>query len=168
LANNYGNLVSRVLTMCHKYTEGKVPPVDVENLKADSRSVIAAAWKQYDKDLLENINIQAALQSPIKLLDYANRRIEESKPWEMAKSKSQKAELDTLLYELLELIRAVTAMMWPAIPGTAQKVAIELFHSLPGEVWNDAKQVRQWARLRSDDQLGPLPFILFPRQDGKK
>jgi methionyl-tRNA synthetase len=166
LSNNYGNLVSRVLTMCHKYTNGQVPEIDVENHRSECEAVVTKAWELYDKEVTKAHDIQAALAVPKQLLDFANRLIEEQKPWEMARDRAQRKELDALLYDLLEIVRAVTAMMWPAIPDTAQRVAKELFFSLPGEVWQDSEQVRKWSRLRSGDQLGTLPFILFPRQNG--
>lgn len=116
LANNLGNLVSRVLTMTEKYSGGKVP-----SQAKDERIVneVLKTWKDYQAHF-DNFNLKAAIESVLGLLNFANQYIEEKKPWEMAKK--EPAEVLKILYHLLELIRHTSLMLVPFIPEAAAKI----------------------------------------------
>lgn len=116
LAHNLGNLVSRVFTMTEKYSNGKVPPLAKEEAVVNT---VLATWKNYHASL-EAFNLKGALESVFALLDFANRYIDETKPWELAKKEPTKVL--QILYHLLELIRHVSFMLLPFIPETAKKI----------------------------------------------
>lgn len=163
LANDYGNLVSRVVAMTHKYSEGKVPDVEPGEVTNLEQAIVTEKWEEYDKALAE-LDIQGALAAAQQLIIFCNRRIDELKPWELVKEESKKKELQELLYELLETIRHVTSMLWPAIPGTAHRVAAEIFFSFASERWENAEWARGWGSLKPGEAVGQ-PVILFPRRD---
>jgi methionyl-tRNA synthetase len=161
LANDYGNLVSRVHTMCKKYCDGGVPQVAAEEVDNLEKVIVEEKWREYHAAVAE-MDIKKALEAPHALVVFCNRRIEEHKPWAMAKDEDKKAALNELLYELLEIIRTVTAMLQPAIPGTCATVARDLFPSLSKEAWQGAN-AEQWGLLEAGSALGGESLMLFPR-----
>jgi len=164
LANDYGNLVSRVLNMAHKYCDGNVPMVDPVNVANLEKVVTDENWADYD-NAVKALEINKALGEAQQLIVFCNRRIDELKPWEMAKDEYRKQELDEFLYELLEVIRHITVMIWPAIPNTAQRVASEMYISISEDSWTNPELTRSWGVLQPGSKLGPTPLILFPRHD---
>jgi methionyl-tRNA synthetase len=164
LANDYGNLVSRVLAMTHKYCDGNVPNVVPESVANLEKVVTHENWGDYD-NALDALDINGGLNEAQELIVFCNRRIDELKPWEMAKDEGRRHELEAFLYELLEVIRHITAMIWPAIPTSAERVAKELFVSIPVESWQNPDFSRTWGKLEPGSKLGPTPLILFPRHD---
>lgn len=150
LANDLGNLVSRVWTMCSKYTDGKVPNGGGKNTY---QSLISKAWENYEQ-AIEAREIHQALATTHTLLVYSNRRIDEAKPWVLAKDEAKREELEGLLYELLEIIREVTCMLTPAIPHTTERIGREMLAVESLEV-----------PLTTGQALGTDPVILFPRRN---
>lgn len=116
LANNLGNLVSRVLTMTEKYSGGKVPP------SAKDEAVVTEVmktWKEYH-EYFTDFNIKAGCEAVLRLLTCANRYVDETKPWVLAKTEPVKVH--AILYHLLELLRHVSLMLTPILPQAAAKM----------------------------------------------
>ena len=122
LANTYGNLVNRTIAMVKKYfgdakiTKGTKTDFDDELINQINESV-----KNY-KDLMDQFRVADALEEAMKLLRQANKFIDETAPWALAKDESKKDLLLNVLYNLLESIRIGTILLEPAIPETAKKV----------------------------------------------
>jgi methionyl-tRNA synthetase len=117
LANNIGNLVSRVLAMNVKYFDGKVPAADRSNgvFKAD----VAEMWKKYQA-AIGDFDLKKALEIVVDLAMRANKFVDDTKPWVLAKGDQE--ELARVIYALLEMIRQIALMLLPFIPGTAEKI----------------------------------------------
>ncbi|MBT3704444.1 methionine--tRNA ligase [Candidatus Peregrinibacteria bacterium] len=116
LANSYGNLVNRVCMMVDRYLDGEIKGKEKND---DLREVIEKFWEKYE-DGMNNFNIKVSCEAVLKLLDYGNKYVEDQKPWELAK-----VDMDSLaavLYNLLEVVRNVSLMLWPIIPGKATEV----------------------------------------------
>ena len=122
LANTYGNLVSRTLAMVKKYfgneaiTEGTKTEFD-EELK----NAFSVAYGKYHS-LMDQFKVADALEEAMKALRSANKYIDQTEPWVLAKDESKKDTLKNVLYNLLEAIRLGTIILEPAIPQTAEKV----------------------------------------------
>ncbi|MEK9132639.1 MAG: methionine--tRNA ligase [Patescibacteria group bacterium] len=116
LANNLGNLVSRVLTMTEKYSGGKVPVVSKDEAVVNK---VMSAWKGYHDHIAE-FNLKAAAEDVFVMLTFANQYIDENKPWELAKK--DPSGVLKILYHLLELIRHTSFMLTPFLPETAAKI----------------------------------------------
>ena len=122
LVNNLGNLVKRTLDMQKKYFDKVVQaPCQTEALDAE---LVDACVKAYD-GLVKNMDafrVADALECVFEMLSRANKYIDETTPWSLAKDESQKARLGTVLYNLLETIRWGAVMLLPFIPETAENI----------------------------------------------
>ena len=162
LANNLGNLVSRTHAMTVKYFDGTVPapgaeePLD-EELKAACRKAIAE-----EKSLMEAFHVADALSAVFDMLRRANKYIDETTPWILAKDEAKKPRLGTVLYNLLECIRVAAVLLTPFIPGTADKIFAQL-----GTDKKDYGTVCAFGALESGKPLGEAS-TLFARVDEKK
>ena len=122
LANTYGNLVSRSIAMVKKYFDNQVIN-NVSNNAMDKnlKEQIVSSVNNYKK-LMDEYKVADGLEEAMKLLRVANKYIDETSPWVLAKNPDMKPLLKTVLYNLLEAIRISTIMLEPAIPNAAKKV----------------------------------------------
>lgn len=114
LQNTIGNLVRRVVTLCMKNFDGKLPAHREEVEKE-----IKDAWEKYHKCFL-NFDIKGALEAMIGLAHFANRYTDDQKPWELAKT--DKVRLEVVLGNLIEVCKNLGEMLVPIIPDSAQKI----------------------------------------------
>ena len=164
LANTLGNLVSRTVAMNQKYFGGSLPaggesaPLD-EELKALALDVIAKYEQQ-----MEKFQFSLALNEVFRLLDRANKYIDETTPWVLAKSEETKARLNTVMKNLCECIRIAAILITPMMPESSAKIL---------DMLNVAENARGWDALCycADENavwnttVGP---VLFPRLDVEK
>ena len=126
LVNNLGNLVKRTLDMQKKYFDKVVQaPTAPEALDEELKSV---CFETYDEvvRLMDDYHVADALEAIFNMLRRANKYIDETAPWVLAKDESQKARLGTVLYNLLETIRRGAILLMPFIPETAEEILSEL------------------------------------------
>jgi methionyl-tRNA synthetase len=154
LANTFGNLVSRVLSMNAKYFAGKVPTRGVSD---GFEQIVGEAWVNYQKAFAD-YDLKKALEIVVNLGYLANKYVEDNKPWALAKENT--VRLAEVIYNLLELIRTIALMLQPYIPFSAEKVLKAL--SIEGSLWNGQKE---FGLLQEGLILGDTG-ILFPRKEG--
>lgn len=122
LANELGNLASRACSMVHRYRGGAVPSAyEPTDLERDIVAVVNKAAADVAR-AFESLQPSAALESTWTLVKRANRYVEETKPWALAKDPAQAQRLDTVLTTLLECARLAGYWAWPAIPGKAAEL----------------------------------------------
>jgi methionyl-tRNA synthetase len=154
LANGLGNLVNRSLSMLKRYRNGIVPEKSNE-LSVEAQKVIAET-----RSLLEQNQLQAALQSIWRLITRANQYVDQTAPFKLAKDPAQAQRLDEVLYNLTETCRVLAVLLWPFLPGTAVKIYVQLgLSEMPDKFWEAA-----WGKLKSGHTIGE-PAPLFPRKD---
>ena len=126
LANNLGNLVSRTLAMTHKYFGGVIqepntPDVLDDELKAECAQAVKAVAENMD-----SFHIADASDAIFALLRRANKYIDETAPWVLAKDEASKPRLGTVLYNLLEVIRVGAVLLEPFMPTTSASILDQL------------------------------------------
>ena len=162
LANNLGNLVSRTHAMTKKYFDGIVPtpavtdPLD-DDLKATVKNAIAKST-----ELMNAYHVADSLDEIFLMLRRANKYIDETMPWALAKNEEDKPRLATVIYNLLETIRVGAVLLTPYIPATAKNIFDQL-----GAEKRDFPSVSEFGGLESGKPLGEA-FTLFKRIDEKK
>ena len=126
LVNNLGNLVKRTLDMQKKYFNKEVlAPTAPDALDDELRAACVKAYNGYIANM-DGYRIADAIDCVIEMLSRANKYIDETTPWTLAKDESQKDRLATVLYNLLEAIRWGATMLYPIIPETAQEILEKL------------------------------------------
>ena len=163
LANNLGNLVSRTLAMTKKYFDGVIPEnvVSENEFDCDLKRVCGEARVKFC-ELMDSFKIAEACESMFDMLSRANKYIDETTPWILAKDESQKARLGTVLYNLLEAIRIACVLLYPIIPATCDTI----FDSLNTDK-RDYASIEEFGKLESGRNIGESK-VLFARIDEKK
>lgn len=162
LANTLGNLVNRTIAMQNKYFDGVIqePGVtdSVDNeLKAAAKNAIAGLEKNFAE-----YKISDAVESVMNFARRCNKYIDETMPWALAKDESQKARLGTVLYNLLESIRIISALISPFMPETAVKISEQLCTGTA-----DYNTLGDFNGLKAGDKVGTAT-PLFNRIDAEK
>ena len=126
LANDLGNLLSRTVAMCEKYFGGTVAPTGATTeFDEDLKAVVSAMPAQVAKDM-DELLIPQALQEIFKAIQRANKYIDETAPWALAKDESKKEQLQQVLYNLCESLRMAAILLNAYLPNTAPKMAAQL------------------------------------------
>ncbi len=122
LANDLGNLLSRSLTMLFKYRKGSIPQrhgVDgPQTGLEDACTDLIPSWKTD----MGNFQINRALSNIWKVLNLANKVIDQSAPWELAKDETKQDLLDDVLYNLMETLRICAVLVSPVMPEASEKI----------------------------------------------
>lgn len=164
LANDLGNLLNRTLTMAEKYFGGNVPVGgNGEWVKGNGKKLKekAGALAGELEKTIPNFNFAVALDKIWELVNMANKSIEESKPWALAKE-NKTEELACVIYSLLESLRIVAVSISPFMPETAKKIYGQLGLK-PDDVDRlKIADISTWGNLKSGSFI-KKSAPLFPR-----
>ncbi len=122
LANNLGNLVNRTIAMTHKYFGGIIQPANTPDALDDEMKVACADAVKKVGEYMDGFRIADASDEIFALFRRANKYIDETAPWVLAKDESTKARLGTVLYTLLETIRVGAILLEPFMPTTSAAI----------------------------------------------
>jgi len=163
LSNDIGNLVSRTLAMIEKYRDGVIPA------KVKSPD-FEKAWEETKKsalELMDQFKISECLIKVWEFINRANKHIEDSQPWTLAKSSEQKDidRLDAVLYEVAESIRLSALILIPFMPSSCQKIFKQLgIEKNTGDMRLEVDGI--WGSFDGNTKTGERE-ILFPRIENK-
>lgn len=122
LANTLGNLVNRTVAMVNKYFGGVVPaPSEKNETDLDLEAKCVESAKKFEEHV-EAFRLADAVEDLMVLARRANKYIDETTPWVLAKDESQKGRLGTVMYQLIEAIRFIGELCAPIIPDTSEKI----------------------------------------------
>lgn len=164
LANDYGNLVSRTVAMIEKYFAGQIPQPQTSGDYDDDLMALAKTITLEAAALMDKLDFSAALASIWRLVNRANKYIDETMPWALAKDDSQKGRLATVMYNLAEVIRLVTVMVTPVMPTIPEKVWAQTGAD-PKE--NSSWSATAWGLTRPGQRVSKAGS-LFPRIENKE
>ena len=138
LANDFGNLVSRTVAMVFKYFDGTLPQ-EREAAPVDDELIGMAKGLRdiYEQDM-EGYLTQAAVLEVFKVISRANKYIDETAPWVLAKDEKNKARLATVMYNLLETIRITTTLLQPVVPESCEKAFAQIGAKEQDKTWDNA------------------------------
>jgi methionyl-tRNA synthetase len=119
LANDWGNLFTRTVSMIHRYREGRVAAsgAPIEGLG----DLIVSAVRDYTA-AMERYEIEKGIEAAWSVIRRANRLVEEKAPWNLAKDPARAAELDALLATLVVALQHVALLLYPVMPSKAREV----------------------------------------------
>ena len=164
LANDYGNLLSRTVAMAVKYFDGTLSTERVDDpMDCELKTMACELRGKYEK-LMDTFQTQAALEEVFKVISRANKYIDETAPWVLAKDEANKPRLATVMYNLLETLRICTQLLTPFMPESTVKAADQI--GVPEELrtWDAAGE---WGALPADVTVHKGD-TLFPRIDMDK
>lgn len=157
LANNLGNLVSRVLAMQQKYFAGVVQPLEKDWAPEDNdlREAFARAETEL-ADCMKELQFHHALEALWAALDHANRYVVQTAPFTLIKDPAKQGRVGAVLHHLLEVVRTLARLLAPFMPDTANELRLLL-------ALTDADVTKPWGAGFSPGHKVQGAKVLFPR-----
>lgn len=163
LANDLGNLLSRVMKMVSSYTDGKIPSPDEADdsdmeLQQRAKSLIGSIRKK-----VETYSLNQAVEGILELVRATNRYVEQNRPWDLAKN-SRTKRLATVLYNAAESLRISSILLSPIMPGKCKAIRGQLGLNIEDKI---SLESCGWGGLKSGLEIKPGDG-LFPRVQKQK
>lgn len=161
LANDLGNLINRTLSMIERYCGGTIPQPGVVGCAVDDESLRQAVLGLTARveAAMSRIEFSNGLEAIMDVVSQANRYIERSAPWKLAKQLEQVPRLRTVLFVLAEVIRIIAILLEPFMPSVAAAIWQQLGCAQTPRLLEDAAR---WGRLTPGRPIGAHP-VLFPK-----
>jgi methionyl-tRNA synthetase len=160
LANDLGNLVSRTLAMVELYLKGEIPKAGVQEERDRELQALALRVARDVEKYFSELSFHKLLISIWELINLANKYIDGMAPWTLAKEPAKSERLNTVLYQLLEVLRFVAVLISPFMPQTAEKIQTQLGISDFGN--QTLSSLKEWGGLSPGGRVRKGE-ALFPR-----
>ena len=162
LANILGNLVNRTVAMTNKYFDGVIQAPTASDALDEELKNMALALPGRVAEKMESLHVADAIDEIFALLRRANKYIDETAPWTLAKQDETKERLGTVLYNLLEAIRFAAISLKPYLPDTCDRILAQL-----GCEDGGLESLESFGALKAGNKVG-AGEILFARLDPAK
>ena len=162
LANILGNLVNRTVAMTNKYFDGEIQTPNTPDSLDEELKAVALAMPKKVEEKMDELKVADAIDEIFVLLRRANKYIDETAPWALAKDESNHPRLGTVLYNLLEAIRFAAIALEPFLPETTGKILAQINAENGG-----LESLTSFGVLQAGKKVGPGE-ILFARLDMEK
>ncbi|MCP3873221.1 MAG: methionine--tRNA ligase [Desulfobacteraceae bacterium] len=164
LANDLGNVFSRVLSMSHRYFKGEVrePDTDIEKDKSLSLETDAKIAMGTFKQAMALCEFHKGVGAIWQFISTMNKYIDTNEPWALAKNDANTPVLETVLYNLLEGLRVVSCLIYPIMPHTSFNMQKTLGIAKKKEGYYTLEEMASWGQMNKRTIL-TKPDILFPR-----
>jgi len=162
LANDLGNLVSRVRALLLRHTDGKLPEAVVTPAEQE---IIDQALSLHGTvaDLVGQLRFWAALEEVMQFVRRLNRYFNDEEPWKLAKAADGAERLETVLYCCVEGLRIVSILLEPALPSKVKDLRQSL--ALPG---GNLEATRKWGLAPVGAKIPETADILFPKAEASE
>ncbi|MCP4633397.1 MAG: methionine--tRNA ligase, partial [candidate division Zixibacteria bacterium] len=163
LANDFGNLVSRLSKMITSYNSGMLPAPDGPNEDDKQIEKHAADLETKISSLVDDFKINSAIEEILQLVRALNRYVESNRPWDLAK-KDDKARLGTVLYYASEGLRIAARLLYPVMPEKIEEYSKVFSINIEDMLSNEAGK---WGWMKPGTKVN-IGSALFPRIDKAK
>ncbi len=164
LANDLGNLLNRTVAMVNKYCEGVVPDYASKVTPYDSElSTTAANVVGRYREAMDDMEFSTALSEVWVLISRANKYIDETEPWKLAKEEDKKAELNSVMVHLAESLRITAILLQPIMIETSTKI----FKQLGLDEEPKGLQELRFGEFPHDTKVVSKGSPIFPRLDAE-
>jgi methionyl-tRNA synthetase len=165
LANDFGNLASRLIAMIEKYCDGKIPSIAKDESLA---ALLDQSVKSADAAICA-LDFQGGINTIMDFCKRVNGYVTEKEPWVVAKDSSRKSELEGILYNTAESLRALAVLLHPVMPEVTEKLWQSLgAQSSLGDIGKQQiSKVANWGQLPTGSVVTKTD-VLFPRLEEVK
>jgi methionyl-tRNA synthetase len=165
LANDFGNLASRLIAMIEKYCENTIPAVATEDSLAKQ---LAQTVKSADEAICA-LDFQGGINAIMDFCKRINGYVTETEPWKVAKEPDRKVELEAILYNTADALRALAVLLHPVMPESTEKLWQSLGANASIGKIADQKisEVARWGQLPAGSKVTKTE-VLFPRLEENK
>jgi methionyl-tRNA synthetase len=159
LANDFGNLASRATAMIEKYCDGVLPERSSDQ---ELEKFLVETCRKADEAFIK-LDFQTGINSIMEFCKRVNGYLTEKEPWSLAKDPSRKKEIDEILYNTAESLRALAILFYSVMPSTSEKLWKMIGGDSLGEISTmKISNIAQWGQLAPGTKVSKGD-ALFPR-----
>lgn len=159
LANTLGNLVNRTVSMVNKYFDGVIPAPGEDTGFEDDLSEVCLKCAKKTEECMDKLRVADALDCIWEIVNRANKYIDETMPWALAKAEDGQEKLKTVMYSLIEAIRFISSLLGSFMPDTQTAIATQT-----GATELSWESLNEFGVTKAGEKVGK-PEPLFVRLD---